>query len=345
MRNAALLFSIVMVFLCLMTPSYAIQRTVTGSMDRSGFQTDTDGQRYLIHGEHNRTELIRVDVPERKATTVFAIGSLDGQITIGNGEICFRNIFVQPLFASHIGPHIYYTCAIENNSFWNWKAKTDLWTYYQPIHTQCAYVSDKLFLLEWPSEGAGARKPFQTSIYAIRENGGRQLMGTYENCLSWPFDTAIWIRHEDDGNGFTNLIDPVQEREIRIPFSSDNGDYMRIELLIHDETIYLAADYRVVAYDENSGTCTEILRCEDRVPALNCVGNELYIYSDHEHVLYHWDTEKKSVADQYIIPETIPYGWSPIVWDHWLVFHPIGNIMYVYDFENDVLDEIDFENR
>ena len=102
MRNAALLFSIVMVFLCLVTPSYAIQRTVTGSMDRSGFQTDTDGQLYLIHGKNNRTELIRVDVPERKATTVFTIGSLDGQITIGNGEICFRNIFVQPLFASHI---------------------------------------------------------------------------------------------------------------------------------------------------------------------------------------------------------------------------------------------------
>ena len=182
------------------------------------------------------------------------------------------------------------------------------------------------------------------------------MIGTYENCLSWPFDTAIWIRHEDDGNGFTNLIDPVQEREIRIPFSSDNGDYMRIELLIHDETIYLAADYRVVAYDENrndlyNGLTEMGYECAKPDGAFYLFmkapnGDDIsFAESDHEHVLYHWDTEKKSVADQYIVPETIPYGWSPIVWDHWLVFHPIGNIMYVYDFENDVLNEIDFENR
>jgi hypothetical protein len=54
------------------------------------------------------------------------------------------------------------------------------------------------------------------------DNSSNTLLRTYENCLLWTFDTAVWIEHLDEQKGAaTHVFDPIASQDYLIPCGND----------------------------------------------------------------------------------------------------------------------------
>jgi hypothetical protein len=74
---------------------------------------------------------------------------------------------------------------------------------------------------------------------------------------------------------------------------------------------------------------------------MSCIGDNLYIYAEKEHLLIKYDTVNSGIASQYNIPGSLPKGYTPIVVANCkLVYYPLDDIIYIYDFETSTTDTI-----
>ena len=315
-------------------------RSITGCAGRPGFQTDADHRLYLVYTQSRDTNLIYIDLDKRQSSVLFTLPGLDADITIGCNEICFRRIEWQPPFVTHLGPHRYYACSIDDSELLQRRELTALWDSSQPNHTRCAFVSDRLLCLVSPSEGAGAPQPFVSTLYVMENDNSQRFLGSWQNCVFMIYDSAVMLIHRDDEDyGFYHVFDPVNEKEYLIP--RETNDYNFPQLLLINDMIYVATNRRVFSYNVNDGTTSEIIQCDQTgLPNLTCIGTDLYIFADSDHVLYRYNMRKGTITRQYETPENLPTHHYSIVVDDMLIIGPRQNQLYVYDFVNNASTQI-----
>ena len=288
----------------------------------------------------NKEVIYKITFPELIIKKIFTIQAPNADISMGNNEISFRNIYYQPFFVTHIGPNQYFTSPIEKNGMMNWKARTDIQNYRQEVQEQCFYSGDKLFLVQQPVGGINSEIPYRSRLYIIENDNKREALEV-ENGIFIFYDSGILVAYADRLNRREqyDIFDVKNENMLHVPCTRYDTDSPNI--IVMDQTVYYSSNHKVFRYDILDQKVKEIIPYQQTVmPNINYSVGYLYIYSNYERMIYKYDPLLNRVISQYLVPEQIPQSGIASVHNNILIIYH-SNKIYIYYLELDKLIQLD----
>ncbi len=297
---------------------------VTGTPGRSGFQADSDGGIYYVSTiSRNTLQLLHIDIDSQVCSVAFSDWGIDGDFTIGDGQICFRHVIYQPPFVSYIGPHAYYTSSLFSNNASDWTRRTSLSSPMDRSRSRCAFVDNKLYIIQ---EENG-----NSSLYRVE---GETLLHlrTYKDSHCVIYDNVFLVIDAscEEYSQFYHIFLPRENQDVMIPKTIN--DAAQPEIVAIEQKVYIGTNNRVVEYNIGSHQSTILIKSGITERPLLCYSNNhLYIYMYNEHLLYEYDTHYSKEVSTYFVPVFFP-AYCPIVFSAECLLLADDRTQYIYVF-------------
>ena len=340
-RVSAILW-LVMIMMIYPFASQATSKTITSSYDSARFYVDYEGNVfYLGLVRNNGTYVLHIDPDTMTADIVFQHGGSNVDISIKNNTLCFRHVYIQMPFVSHIGPNQYFMCPISNTSVFYWNAVSGIQTYKDTVSFEYKYVNENLYKLVRPqsADKIGSKNGAIVSV----TDGKEQKLRTYDDCFFTTYETAICIH---DGGPVYHLFDATceRDRDIFIPWITKDDFEYKFDypgVIISGESLFVAKNNKVQVYNIDNMEAKEIAAFKGTYkPDLFLENNILSIYAGRDHTIYQYDIEQQTIINIIQVPQSIPHYSDALILGDILMVGPVRDVIYVYRFGDEDISKI-----
>ncbi len=333
-QNKLIILWLVIILMSFPFSSQATSKTITSSYDTARFYVDYEGNVFYFGlVRNNTTYVLHIDPDTMTTDVVFQHGGCNVDISIKSNALCFRHVYIQMPFVSHIGPNQYFTCPISNTSIFDWDAVSGIQTYKDTVSFEYKYVNEKLYKLVRPqsADKNGAKNGAIVSV----TDGKVQTLRTYDDCFFTTYETAICIH---DGGPVYHLFDATceRDRDIFIQWTTKDDFEYKYDypgIIISGDYLFVAKNNKVLVYNIDNMEVKEIAAFKGKYkPDLFLENSILSIYAGHDHMIYQYDIEQQTIISTIQVPQSIPPYLDALVLGDMLMVDPARDAIYVYRF-------------